>query len=157
MDEAIVRHVHETQGIIIGGSTAEQIKIKIGSILEGGKETGMEVKGRDAKTFLPTIINVSSESIRQALKEPAAQIVKAVIEVLEATPPELAADIINEGIVLTGGGSGLLGLNRMISKATGMPVRRAENPMDAVAIGAGIMLEEMQSRREEKQMEAEIV
>lgn len=157
MDEAIIKHVKETQGIIIGESTAEQIKIKIGSVVEGAAEKPIEVRGRDIETSLPTSVTVTPASIRQALSVPAKQIVAAVKAVLENTPPELAADIINEGIVLTGGASGLLGLNRLISKATGMPVRRAENPMDVVAIGAGIALDNMESRRDESQMEAETI
>ena len=143
MDEAIMRHVKKHHNMIIGESTAEQIKITIGCVVDRGKETTMDVRGRSTTSGLPTSITVNSSEIMNALMPPVHSIIEAVKKVLEQAPPELAADIIDEGIVMTGGGSLMLGLNRLVAKATGMPVRRAEHPLDAVAIGAGLALEEM--------------
>jgi rod shape-determining protein MreB len=155
MDDAVMKQIKKTHGLIIGESTAEQIKITLGYVVDRGKEQSMEVRGRDAVSGLPKSVVVDSQSICDALLEPAQAIVEAVKSVLEQTPPELAADIINEGIVMTGGGSLLHGLNRMIAKATGMPVRRAEYPMDAVAIGAGLALESMAPRAFERELSTE--
>ncbi len=145
MDDAILKHVKKTHGMIIGESTAEHIKMTLGAVMEQGKEQTMEVRGRDITSGLPKSITVDSKSIRESLMVPVQSIIDAIKGVLEQTPPELAADIINEGIVLTGGGSLLQGFNRLVAKATGMPVRRAEQPLDAVAIGAGLALESMES------------
>jgi rod shape-determining protein MreB len=155
MDEAIMRQIKKTHGLIIGESTAETIKITLGFVMDRGKERTMEVRGRDAESGLPKSIVVDSQGIGEALDEPAQAIVDAVKSVLERTPPELAADIINEGIVMTGGGSLLHGLNRMIARATGMPVRRAEHPLDAVAIGAGLALETMAPSFFERELSTE--
>jgi rod shape-determining protein MreB len=155
MDEAIMRQIKKTHGLIIGESTAETIKIMLGFVMDRGKERTMEVRGRDAESGLPKSIVVDSQGIGEALDEPAQAIVDAVKSVLERTPPELAADIINEGIVMTGGGSLLHGLNRMIARATGMPVRRAEHPLDAVAIGAGLALETMAPSFFERELSTE--
>ena len=143
MDEAIMQYVKKHHGMVIGESTAEHIKITIGCVVDRGKETVIDVRGRNITTGLPTSITISSAEIMDALMNPAHRILEAVKNVLEYAPPELAADIIDEGIVMTGGGSMLLGLNRLVAKATGMPVRLAEHPLDAVAIGAGLALEEM--------------
>lgn len=115
----------------------------------------MEVRGRDIASGLPKSITVDSQSIRAALSKPAQRIMDAIKAVLEQAPPELAADIINEGIVLTGGGSLLQGFNRLVAKTTGMPVRRAEQPLDAVAIGAGLALESMQVANYEHELSTE--
>ena len=155
MDEAIIRHIKKAHGLIIGESTAEQIKITLGCVVDRGKEQRMEVRGREIASGLPKSVSVDSQSICEALMEPAQAIVDAVRNVLEHTPPELSADIINEGIVMTGGGSLLHGLNRMIAKSTGMPVRRAEHPMDAVATGAGQALESMEGRSYERELSIE--
>jgi rod shape-determining protein MreB len=155
MDEAIIRHIKKAHGLIIGESTAEQIKITLGCVVDRGKEQRMEVRGREIASGLPKSVSVDSQSICEALMEPAQAIVDAVRNVLEHTPPELSADIINEGIVMTGGGSLLHGLNRMIAKSTGMPVRRAEHPMDAVATGAGLALESMEGRSYERELSIE--
>jgi len=155
MDEAIMRQLKKTHGLIVGESTAEMIKVTMGFVMDRGKERTMEVRGRDMETGLPKSIMVDSQSISEALMEPAQAIVDAVKSVLERTPPELAADIINEGIVMTGGGSLLHGLNRMIARATGMPVRRAEHPIDVVAIGAGLALEMREPRIFERELSAE--
>jgi len=155
MDEAIMRQLRKAHGLIVGESTAEMIKITMGFVMDRGRERTMEVRGRDVETGLPKSIMVDSQSISEALMEPAQAIVDAVKSVLERTPPELAADIINEGIVMTGGGSLLHGLNRMIARATGMPVRRAEHPIDVVAIGAGLALEMREPRIFERELSAE--
>ncbi|MDD5018254.1 MAG: rod shape-determining protein [Eubacteriales bacterium] len=146
MDEAIMKHIKKTHGMIIGESTAEHIKITIGCVVDRGKDQSMEVRGRDITTGLPISVTIGSSNIKDALLEPIQNIIDTIKNVLEHTPPELAADIINEGIVMTGGASMLHGLNRLVAKATGMPVRRAENPLDTVAIGAGLALEELESK-----------
>lgn len=143
MDEAIMQHVRKAHGMVIGERTAEHIKMTIGSVVDRGKELIMDVRGRNASSGLPTSVTVGATEIKDALLSPANSIIDAVKSVLERTPPELAADIIDEGIVMTGGASMLMGLNRLVAKATGMPVRRTEHPLDAVAMGAGRALEEM--------------
>jgi len=155
MDEAVLKHVRNRHGMVIGETTAEQIKITIGSVVEPGKEKMMEVRGRDISSGLPKSISVESAGIREALLKPVQSIIDAIKSVLEQTPPELAADIINEGIVLSGGGVLLHGFNRLVAKATGMPVRRAEQPLEAVATGAGLALESMVSHIPERELTAE--
>ncbi len=155
MDEAILKHVKKNHGMVIGESTAEQIKMTLGCVVEQGKEQTMDVRGRDISSGLPKSIAVDSASIRSALMEPVQSIIDAIKGVLEQTPPELAADIINEGIVLTGGGSLLQGFNRLVAKATGMPVRRSEHPLDAVATGAGLALESMEASTYEHELTTE--
>jgi rod shape-determining protein MreB len=155
MDDAILKHVKKAHGMIIGESTAEHIKITLGTVIDQGKDQTMEVRGRDIASGLPKSIAVDSKSIREALMEPVQSIIDAIKSVLEQTPPELAADIINEGIVLTGGGSLLQGFNRLVAKVTGMPVRRAEQPLDAVAIGAGLALESMEASTYEHELTTE--
>ncbi len=155
MDDAILKHVKKDHGMVIGESTAEHIKITLGAAVDQGKDQTMEVRGRDVASGLPKSIMVDSKSIREALTEPVQSIVDAIKGVLEQTPPELAADIINEGIVLTGGGSLLQGFNRLVAKVTGMPVRRAEQPLDAVAIGAGLALESMEASTYEHELTTE--
>ncbi len=155
MDDAILKHVKKNCGMIIGESTAEQIKITLGSAVDQGKDQTMEIRGRDISSGLPKSISVDSQSIRSALSEPVQSIIDAIKSVLELTPPELAADIINEGIVLTGGGSLLQGFNRLVAKATGMPVRRAEHPLDAVATGAGLALENLETAPFEHELTTE--
>ena len=155
MDEAINKFVKTHHGMVIGESTAEQIKISIGGVVDPGKEKTMEVRGRDIASGLPKSIIVESSGVREALQRPVQSILDAIKNVLEQTPPELAADIINEGIVLTGGGSLLHGINRLVAKVTGMPVRRAEQPLDAVATGAGLALEEMLPTAPERELTTE--
>jgi len=142
MDEAITKYVKVHYGLLIGESTAEQIKITLGSAADTGNNATMEVRGRDAESGLPKSIRIAASAVREALSEPVQKIVDTVKAVLEHTPPELSADIIGEGIVLSGGGSMLPGINRLIARVTGMPVRRADNPLEAVALGAGVALEE---------------
>lgn len=157
MDEAIMNYVKKNHGIIIGESTAEHIKITLGCVVDRGKELTLEIRGRCTTTGLPISVTINSTNIKDALLEPVQSILDTVKNVLEHTPPELAADIINEGIVMTGGGSLLHGLNRLVAKSTGMPVRRTENPLDAVAIGAGLALESMESHIYQQEFSTEPV
>lgn len=142
-DEAIMRHVRVAHNLMIGERTAEEIKIKIGSAYPLPQELTMEVRGRDLVEGLPKTVVIHSEEIRSALAEPVNQIVEKVRSVLEETPPELAADIIERGIVLTGGGALLRGFDKLLSHATNIPVYIAEDPLSCVAIGTGRALEEL--------------
>ncbi|MBQ5810110.1 MAG: rod shape-determining protein [Clostridia bacterium] len=135
LDEAIINYIRKKHQVLIGERTAEQIKIAIGSAIPFAEETSMEVKGRNQVDGLPKNITVTSGEVWEALSEPLAQIVAAIKSTLEKTPPELAADIIDRGITLTGGGALLRGLADLISNETGMPVTVAENPLDCVVIG----------------------
>ena len=155
MDDAIIKHVKQIYGMIIGETTAEQIKITLGCVVERNQAQTMEIRGRDSATGLPTSATINGSDIKDALLKPVGSIIDTIKNVLETTPPELAADIINEGIVMTGGASMLLGLNRLVAKATGMPVRRAENPLDTVATGAGLALEEMENDIAERELTTE--
>lgn len=156
MDEAITKYVKTHYSMIIGESTAEQLKISLGSAVDTGSNASMEVRGRDAETGLPKSMSVNAANIREALAEPVKRIVDTVRSVLEKTPPELAADIISEGIVLSGGGSLLPGINRLVARVTGMPVRRAENPMEAVALGAGMAIDDEESDIGEHEISAQV-
>ncbi|MBQ4207344.1 MAG: rod shape-determining protein, partial [Clostridia bacterium] len=140
-DDAIVQFIRKKYSVLIGERTAEEIKIKIGSACEYEGEGKMEVKGRNLVDGLPMNITVTSEEIREALSDPVNQILEAVKATLEKTPPELSADIIDHGIMLTGGGALLRGLDKLIAQETGMPVNIADNPLDCVADGTGIYLE----------------
>ncbi len=130
--------------LLIGERTAEDIKISIGSALLEGEEEDYEVRGRDLVTGLPKTISVSSREIHQALKETVQQIVDGIKACLEKTPPELAADIMDRGIIMAGGGSLLRGLDRLISMETNMPVYVCENPLSAVGLGTGRVLENIE-------------
>lgn len=147
IDEAIVRHVRNTYNLMIGEPTAEEIKIRIGSAYPLEKEMTMMVRGRDMIAGLPKTVEVTSEEIREALLEPLTQIAEKVCRVLEDTPPELASDIIERGIWLTGGGALLRGLDRLLQVKTAIPVRVAENALNCVAIGTGKALEEFDAIR----------
>ncbi len=136
-DEAIVKYVRRKYGLMIGEQTAEEIKIAIGTAFEEPEPQVTEVKGRDLETGLPKTVRVTSEDTRDALKEVTGQIVDAVHSVLERTPPELAADVVDRGIVMTGGGSLLNGLEELIEARTGINTMVAEDPMMAVAVGTG--------------------
>lgn len=146
-DAAIISYVRRNFNLLIGEPTAEQIKIQVGSAVplngEGESELTMEVKGRNLLTGLPQAIHITSQQVRQALVDPLAEVVEAVHYTLERTPPDLSADIIDRGIVLTGGGALLRGIDRLIHEATSMPVRIAENPLDCVAVGAGLVLDNL--------------
>ena len=147
-DEAIVRYMRKKHNLLIGERTAEDIKIKIGSAYKRPEPDYMEVRGRNLVTGLPKTIKVSSEETEEALKESTMQIVEAIHGVLEKTPPELAADIADRGIVLTGGGSLLRGLEELIAEHTGTNTMTAEDPMTAVAIGTGKYVEFLGGYRE---------
>ncbi len=148
MDEVIMRHVKSVYSLMIGERTAEEIKTRIGSAYPLEQEMSMQVRGRDLVAGLPKTVEVTSVEVREALAEPVVAIVEKVKRVLEQTPPELAADIIERGIVLTGGGALLRGLDRLISAATSIPVYVAEDPLSCVAIGTGRALEELSAIRE---------
>lgn len=147
MDESIVYYIKKEYNLMIGERTAEEIKISIGSAAGGPKEESMEVRGRDLVTGLPKTIKVTSEEVRTALAEPVNNIVDAIKVTLEKTPPELAADIMDRGIVMTGGGSLLSGLDKRVNQETGMPVHIAEDPLDCVAMGTGKVLEGLDTWR----------
>ena len=136
-DEAIVRFMRKKHNLLIGERTAEDIKIKIGTTYPLIDEESMEVRGRNLVTGLPKTVTVTSSETEEALREPTGQIVEAVISVLERTPPELSADILDRGIMLTGGGSMLRGLEELIEERTGINTMTAEEPMQVVAIGTG--------------------
>lgn len=140
-DEAIITYIKKKYNLLIGERTAEEVKIRIGSAYPYEGEGTMEVKGRNLMDGLPKNIEVSAEEIREALADPVNQILDAVRATLEKTPPELAADIIDHGIMLTGGGALLRGLDKLISVETKMPVHVAENPLDCVVDGTGMYLE----------------
>ncbi|ABW20082.1 rod shape-determining protein [Alkaliphilus oremlandii] len=143
-DEAITRYMRKRHNIMIGERTAEDIKINIGGAYPREKEVFMDVKGRNLVSGLPVNIKVSSEEIVEALEESVAAIADAVHGVLEKTPPELASDIANQGIVMTGGGALLWGFNKLIEKRTGIPVYIAEDAVSCVAKGTGSALDSMQ-------------
>ena len=145
MDEAIINHVKKEYKLLIGQQTAEEIKLEIGSAFRLKEEPQAEVRGRDMLTGLPKTIVLSSEEVRRALEEPVAQIVDAIKSTLDKTPPELAADIMDRGIVLAGGGSLLTGLEERLRYETQMPVHVAESPLTCVAIGSGRSLEEFEA------------
>lgn len=141
MDEAIIRHMKSTYNLMIGEQTAERIKIEIGSAAKVGEEKTMEARGRDVVTGLPRKAVITSEEIREALQEPINSIVEAVTRTLEKAEPELAADLVDNGIMLAGGGALLRGLDVVIHRATGMDVKIAEDPLTCVAAGTAIFLE----------------
>ena len=147
-DSAIIAYIKRKYNLLIGERTAEQIKITIGSAYPLESEASMEIKGRNLVDGLPKNISISSEEIREALSESVSLIIDAIKETLELTPPELAADIIDRGITLTGGGALLRGLSQLIQKETGIDVHVAENPLDCVAAGAGSVLDNIELLRE---------
>ncbi len=141
MDDAIISHVKRTYNLMIGERTAEQIKIQIGTAYPIEPMETDEVRGRDLVSGLPKTVKITSVEIYKALSEPVSSIIEAIKATLEHTPPELAADIMDRGIVMAGGGSLLRGLDRLVSEETGMPVHLADEPLLAVAYGAGRVLE----------------
>lgn len=144
LDEAIIDFIKKEYSLALGERTAEEIKINLGTAWPIGDELYAEVRGRDLITGLPKTVVTSTEEIREAIEEPVATICEAVKVTLDKTPPELAADIMEQGIVLTGGGALLRGLDARLHKETGMPIVIAENPLHAVAIGGGQCLEEFE-------------
>jgi len=148
MDDAIIQFIKKEYSLALGERTAEEIKIALGSACQLEEELHAEIRGRDLITGLPKTIVTTTEEIRQALEEPISAIVDAVKVTLDKTPPELAADIMEQGIVLTGGGSLLHGLDARISSETGMPLVVAKNPLHSVAIGSGQCLEEFEALKQ---------
>ena len=140
-DEAIIAYVKRTFNLLIGERSAEDIKLKLGSAYPYEGEAAMEIKGRNLIDGLPKSVEITSEQVRQALADPVDEILDSIRYTLDRTPPELAADIIERGITLTGGGALLRGLDKLIAAETGMPVKVAENPLDCVVNGTGICLE----------------
>ena len=147
MDEAIIRHIRNAYNLMIGEPTAEEIKIKIGSAYPLQQELQMEIRGRDLVAGLPKTVEIDSSEIREALNEPVRQIAEKICLTLETTPPELASDVIERGITLTGGGALLRGLDRLIQSVTDIPTRVADNAMNCVAVGTGRALEELSAIR----------
>jgi rod shape-determining protein MreB len=148
MDEAIAAFIRRVYSLAIGEQTAEAIKIKLGSAFASAADAEtMEVRGRDLVAGLPRSIEVSVPEIRDALSEPVAAVLEAIKVTFERTPPELAADVIDRGIVLTGGGSLLRGIDRLIAQETGVPVFRAEQPLLSVVQGAGKIVEDQRLLR----------
>lgn len=143
MDQAIIQYVKRKYNLLIGERTAERIKIEVGSAMVGSSKETVEVKGRDLITGVPKTIILTSPEVNEALLETISSIIDVVRVALENTPPELSSDLVDTGIVMAGGGSLLRGLDRLISKETGLPVRVADNPLYCVVNGAGKVLEEL--------------
>ncbi len=147
MDEAIINHIKREYKLLIGQQTAEEIKLEVGSAFALKEEVQAEVRGRDMLTGLPKTVILSSEEVRHALEEPVLQIIDAIKSTLDKTPPELAADIMDRGIVLAGGGALLQGLDQRLRQETHMPTHLAESPLTCVAVGSGRSLEEFDAMR----------
>ncbi len=148
MDEAILRHVKRKYNMLIGEATAEEIKIQIASAYPMEEEQQIEVKGRDLVTGIPQNIVITSEEVRKAIAEQVDAIVQAVRQALEQTPPELAADIVERGIVLTGGGALLKGLDQLLREDTSLPIFSVNDPLATVVMGTGIALDNMRTLRD---------
>ncbi len=144
-DEALVRYIKKEYNIMIGERTAEEIKVNVGTAFPSGRNESMEIRGRDLVSGLPKTMRIGSTETREALAEPISLIIECVKTVLEKTPPELAADIVDRGIVMTGGGSLLHGLDRLISQETGIPTYLADDPLSCVALGTGKALESLET------------
>ena len=147
-DTAIINYIKKKYNLLIGERTAENVKIAIGSAFPMEQETEMDIKGRNLLNGLPENVKVSSAEIREALAEPLSNVIEAIKVTLEKTPPELAADIIDQGITLAGGGALIRGLDKLINKETGMPVYVAESPLDCVADGTGKVIDEIEKLHE---------
>ncbi|HVL64928.1 MAG TPA: rod shape-determining protein [Actinomycetota bacterium] len=148
LDEAIINYIKKEYSLALGERTAEEIKMVLGSACQLEEEISAEIRGRDLITGLPKTIITTTDEVREALEEPIAAIVDAVKVTLDKTPPELAADIMEQGIVLTGGGALLTGLDARLSAETGMPIVVADNPLLSVAIGGGQFLEEFDALKD---------
>jgi len=144
LDEAIIQHVKKEYSLLLGERTAEAIKLAIASVFPMPEELVAEIKGRDLVSGLPKTITISAEEIRRAVEEPVNAIIDAIKSTLDRTPPELSADIMDRGIVLTGGGALLRGLDKRLRHETGMPVRISDMPLQAVVLGSGKCLEEFE-------------
>lgn len=151
MDEAIVQYFRRKYNLIIGDNTAEEVKMKIGSVFPLEKEMTMDVKGRDQVTGLPKTVTISSEEVRTALSDPAKAIIEVVKNTLEETPAEIAADLVDRGIILSGGGSLIRGLTELIAQETELPVNLADDPLTCVARGTGIYMEELDNIKRSKE------
>lgn len=148
MDEAIMQYIKRKYNLLIGEYTAEQIKIRLGNVMPEPPYETLEIKGRDLVSGIPRTITISSQEVYEAIEEPVQTIVQAIKEALEQTPPELSADIVDRGIVLTGGGALLKNLDRLIREETGLPVLLAEDPLCSVVLGCGKALENIEVLRE---------
>jgi len=147
LDESIINYMKRAYNLMIGERTAEEIKLRIGSAFPLGKETTMEVKGRDMVAGLPKTITITSQEVREAMLEPLNAIIDAVRTTLERCPPELSADLVDRGIMLAGGGALLRGLDKLLQEETALPVHVAEDPLSAVGEGAGRVLNELEFLR----------
>ena len=143
MDEAVMNFVKRRYNVLIGERTAEQIKIAVGSAMPTGEGLSVEVRGRDLVQGVPKSIVVTEDEVRDALLEPVNQIIDLIRVALEKTPPELSADIVERGITMTGGGALLRNLDRLISEATGLPVILVDDPLSAVVLGSGLVLDQL--------------
>jgi len=148
MDDTIIQYIKKRYNLLIGERTAEQIKIAIGSAYPGEESKTQDVKGRDLLTGIPKTLILSSDEIRESLADVCDQIVMVTKNALEGTAPELAADIVDKGIVLAGGGSLLKGMDILLRERTGLPIIYAENPLDCVALGVGAMLDNINLLKE---------
>src|SRR6266540_3560330 len=144
LDEAIIAHVKKEYSVALGERTAEAIKLAVGSAFPTVDDMVAEIKGRDLVSGLPKTIHITAEEVRKAIEEPVNQIIDTVKNTLDRCPPELAADIMDKGMVLTGGGALLKGLDERLKHETGMPIHVAENPLSCVAVGSGKCLEEFE-------------
>jgi rod shape-determining protein MreB len=144
MDEAIIDYIRRKYKLLIGEIAAERVKMEIGTAIPLKEQKEIEIKGRDLITGIPKTLRITSEEVTEALKEPLSQIIDAIKKALEKTPPELSADIIENGIYLTGGGALLKGIDKLIEKETGLNVKVAEDPRKCVVIGAGKILEDLE-------------
>ncbi len=152
-DDAIIQYMKRAYNLMIGERTAEDIKVRIGSAAPLAKELTLDVKGRDMVAGLPKTINISSKEIREAMADPISSVVDAVRTTLERCPPELAADLVDRGLVLAGGGALLRGLDKLLKDVTGLPVHIAEDPLSAVAEGTGKALSEISFLRQVAELE----
>jgi rod shape-determining protein MreB len=143
MDDCIMNYLKRVYNLLIGERTAEMIKIQIGSAYPTGEETTMEVRGRDVVAGLPKTLTITSEEVRDALKDPVSLIVDAVRSTLDRCEPELAADLVDRGLVLSGGSAQLRGLDKLLAAQTGLPVTVADDPLSAVAEGTGVVMNEL--------------
>lgn len=143
LDEAIIQYMKRAYNLMIGERMAEDIKVKVGSAYPLEQELTMEVKGRDLVAGLPKTLTITSEEIREALQEPISTIVESVRVTLERCPPELAADLVDRGIMLAGGGALIRGIDKLLAEETGLPVHVSDDPLSAVAMGTGVVLQEL--------------
>ncbi len=148
MDEAILQYIKRAYNMLIGERTAEEVKIKIGTVLRDQETGTMLVKGRDLGTGVPKTIELNCEEIREALQEPVSYVIEAIKQTLERTPPELAADLVDNGIMLTGGGALLRGLDKLIAEETALPVNVADDPLTCVVLGSGKALDNLDVLRQ---------